>query len=749
MGAFMPPVIAGIGAVAGFLGVSSGTLALTLLTTAASVGLSLYQAAHANDGTADAANIQDNFAQAVPGRYTVFGLRRTSGALFWRDKKDGYYYIGIILSDDLIDGIDAFYVNGTEVLLDASNSVTTPPYNTASGSLIAFEILNGYFNQPVSGFLSAAYPGVITNYHTGSGVAYAVCRVRKPSDADFQKIFNSALPKIEFLQRGVRVWDPRSPTQYQQYQSTWRYSTNPALILLYYFTAKNCMARLPALFDITSFKVAADICDQLVQTKTKGLRKRFEMGGEAFAYDQPATVYQRICDTFGGRLYFSNGKFALAVDGFDSPVITITDDMVISIDAKNHSGAQYVSTSIKTRFSSEDNGYVSLGSEASPWVDDVSVIAVGRDIPYIFDLPFVYNHSQAQRLMKAKLYEMNPKWDITLSLDYNGIELSGERVFRFIFPKFGIDQTFRIESLNTDEELGLGKINVHAVSVESAAYVFDALLEEGNPPPLAPAVGDANVPQIPTGLYVRVGSVSGNVRAVAAWVASTSGHQQEAQYKLSSDTVWTNAPVTDLDRAFPMPITGYLTAGVNYDFRVRVTDAITGISGWATTTFTSNGLAGATAPLQYLGATGTANNVYVGMQQANVACAGYVEIVVLPTGTALTWAGSTFHAATQNQILTIGFAETPGTYDVYARSIGVNGDVSTASGPISATITTVVVETGTGRTGSSTSSSTGTGINNDQSSSATALVIIHGGDNNSTVTSINTATGQASGNGIY
>jgi hypothetical protein len=695
----MPPVIGFLAPLAAFIGVSTTALAVGILATAAQFGLSYLQAQKAKrraKNSGGGQEIQQNIRQSTFPRYVVLGKARVGGLMLFYEAKDGKLYLATILSDDIIDSVAQFYVRNMEVLVGSDGYVTTAPFNAASGKYVRFELKFGYTDQTPSTILSAAFPGVITANHTAAGVAYLVTELTQTTAEDFQPIFNSTVPEIAALVNGSLAWDMRDATQDVNLAASWKHTTNPALILLHYFSAVNGMGLPRFLFAGDLFEKVADYCNELEPDKAGAQRKRYEMGGIYSYEDDPVDVIERIQVTFAGQVYITdNGLFGLSCDGLDAATITITEDMIIEMEAKRNTGALYEYSSVKSRFTSEHHGYVENNDEAEPWVDEETKARIGRDIPFSFDLPYVFRHDQARRLMKRKWHDVNPEWSISMVLDYNGLELFGERVFRLVYAPLGIDGEFRIEMAAPDPEQGLARINVQCVSINPEAGEWDPATEEGDGPAVPPVTTETASPLPPTGLAALVGDTDAGApfvgRALLSWVANTTGHNQEAEYKLSADSTWTNVSVSATTRA--VIITG-LTSGASYDFRVRVTNTKYGVSNFATITFTATATAGTTGALAALAAAGGTTKLTGTATQSSAATAALIEVVAVAAGGGLVWTGSTLLPVKTSGIASFSINKAAGNYDVYARSVGINGDTGAASGPVTVTVTAQPVNNG-------------------------------------------------------
>ncbi len=678
----MPAVIPVFTGIAAAIGMTGTQLAIGLLATAARIGLSYYQAEKAKDAakrSRASRDVQQNIKQGTFPRYNVLGKAKVGGVLFFYEEADGYLYIGTILADDIIDGVDAYYINEKQVLVDSGGKVTSPPFVKSGVKYVETELRYGYTDQSASNLLQDGFPGIVTTAHTLNGIAYLVVKCKGPSTTDdFQTVYNSQVPTVGAVVRGVLAFDPRDSSQNVKKSDTWKTTTNPALLLLYYCTATNGMGLSRSLFDSDSFSRVADYCDELIPTKTKGKRRRYEMGG-VYSYDSdPVDVMQDILRTFDGDIYINSlGLFALTCDELETPEITITEDMVIEISVSGLPGALYEYSTIKTRYTSEDHGWKENGEEADPWVDESIKVAIGREIPYSFDLPYVFRHDQARRLMKRQLFRLNPEWSIDVSLDYNGLELFGERVCRFVYAPLGIDGTFRIESVQPDDSDGLAKISAKLTSIDRSAFSWDPDNEEGTAPAVPDPTSDDGTPNTPTNLQVLVGN-DGGIQALLTWSASTAGHTQKARYmNTTTSSAWTTVSVSPADRS--ALITG-LTNGDDYDFQVWVVDATYGESAKATISFTATATSGAIGSVSSLAAEGGTRAINASAAQAASATAAWVQFVAVPTGNPVSWTGATLVPARSGTAVSVTFDADPGTLDVYARAKSINGAFGTAAG---------------------------------------------------------------------
>jgi hypothetical protein len=233
-------------------------------------------------------------------------------------------------------------------------------------------------------------------------------------------------------------------------------------------------------------------------------------------------------------------------------------------------------------------------------------------------------------------------------------------------------------------------------SIDPRSRQWNHLTEEGTPPAIPPPINESDAPQTPSGLGYVVGNNSGSIRAMLYWSRPAAGKTVEAQYKVSSSPDWLSVTLSS-SRDNDTTLNG-LISGENYDFRVRFADAAIGVSPYATVTFTATPLAGTTGALQSLTAKGAARRISVRVRQASEAPAAYIQVIRMTSGASPVWTGATSQELQSGAISdSVAFSDIEAAvYDIYARSVGINGDTGPASGPVSVTVTEAVVDTGSG-----------------------------------------------------
>jgi hypothetical protein len=702
-------------------------LAIGATFSAASMGLNYLQAAKAKQKArqqvrveAQARALQRVFSDPATPRWGIFGTAAVGGLLVNQFVSGTSKYMVIVLGSGVIDGIDRMWINGTEVLFEDVNGikeVVTPPFNSSGTRHVAFELIHGHTDQAASVLLSQAFPAQWLSTNQGKGIAYVVVRLTQPAkEKNFNKIFGAeGQPEFLFQVRGHPIYDPRNTAHDSTRAVTWSHSRNAALCLMHYLTAPDWLGYDRTVFSEDSIARVADVCDRLEHTRFEGVQPLYRMAALVSSGEEPGEVIQRMLDTFGGSFTLErNGTIGLTCRELDTYDIEINETAIHDLTEDTSVGALYEYTSVKARFSSAQHKFAAGTEEADPWIDATATARVGKDLPFELDLQYVSDHFQARRLMKRKMLDLaaGPRFD--LKVDYNALPLFRKQGFKLLHRRLGINVQARIEQLVAADDTGM-LFDLRCVAVPSTYLAWDADTEEGTAPPVVTAMSDSVAPATPSGLSVVVGN-SGGVRAMVSWVAGSTARSVEADWKLTSSSTWT--AVTGLANAADNEtlLTG-LTAATSYDFRVRFVDDVYGATTYATLTFTATATAGTTGALGGATAVGNVLKVTVTVTQSSATTAAFADVAVMDSGVPVNWTGATQYQlpAAATDVFDIS-KPTPATYDVYVRSVGLNGDVGAVTGPLAATVTAAPTTppgstggTGSGLTGGSGTTSDGGG----------------------------------------
>jgi hypothetical protein len=708
----MPPLLVPLFVAAGFTGtvaiggtaVATAVIAANVAFTALTIGANFaLQSAEARKqkkaqrrnslNGAGGQSVQQTVRLSVGPRMRHYGRVKLAGALAFIETKGGVIHQLVVFNSGTVTEFEEWFVGGKSVLIDADGCVTQQPYYQGAfadpnqRSLVRIESRRGFADQPASALLMGAYPAEWTADHQLKGLAYGVLACRQVAADRFQTVYNSQIPALGAIMRGVRVYDPRNPAHSATNPDSWAWSDNPALCLLDYLAVGMGIAR--ASIDAATFAAAANHCDELVAVKGGGTEKRYRLSG-GYSFDEdPAGVCQRMLDTFRGQLELTPaGLIGLQIARAITPTVELTDNVLTTVRIERREGLLNEFNAVKVKFTSPAHQWQE--QPAATVRDEAAVERLGREIVDETVLPMVFSHTQAQRLAKIELYEDNPEWVGELGCHGQAaIPLIGQRVFRYRDERLGIDIVARITRLTISKTLESATIAFESVADET--YLWDAETEEGPAPALPPDTStDPLNPGAPTSLIsITEAAGASDVRVALRWsVPERAGQVFDLRYRALSTDPWVQQNGITESRY----ITAAIPAGTSsWEWEVRVRTSQGGVSGWAASTFSDEAFtATSLLPPTALAATGGAESVQLSATQSTSAEAWTVEFSVVPEGDSPVWTAPVTVHALPAAVATVSAASPFGDRDVYARARSPLGTlISSVIGPVPVTVTEI------------------------------------------------------------
>jgi hypothetical protein len=464
----------------------------------------------------------------IAPRIISYGRVQNPGISFWKEAgplKTSLTY-GFYMCDGPITGIDCITCDDESVdWLDFSTNIgPTPPTtiwgpNTSSmkwvqwsgvgpvvGPLVFVEIANATAAgtqsfllskfQPSGSYfgISVADAGMASYWdasHLGKGCTCFYTWAWFPSiynGADRQKYYPNNWPMYNFIYRGAPVYDPRDPGQtelengaYSLYNTTWKWSENPALIAADYVN-RLIQTRQTAIRGINwaSIAEAADDCDVLVPC----FIRNFGDGGvcyESFARFtgnvdlslEPRDVLAKmmaVCD--GAYGVDQNGLFSVWIGKWDDPNVTFTDSDVSAIQQDFGVPLSEETNYVHVTYTEPRQRYSPI--EAPIYQDEESITKIGRRTEDI-QLEYCPSPSQAWRMVRRYIKRRNRRRRITVRLGARGILAANQRYIGLNCETFDLIGTFRVLALAQGESLA----EWNAELVEVAQEIYD----DPTPPP--------------------------------------------------------------------------------------------------------------------------------------------------------------------------------------------------------------------------------------------------------------------------
>lgn len=533
--------------IGGFLVGGAGTLLTHFLVTTA-LGAAINALSPKPSSTPSGYNVTATGSaldhQIIYGRAKVGGVRvfdSTSGS------NNVYLHRVIAFAGHEVESFDEIYINDEIATLDGTGNVTSP------------SAYNGYvrIKQHLGSPTQTADTDLVneveewTTSHRLQGIAYLYIRLKYSQDA-----FPNGVPEITATIKGKKIYDPRNST------TVW--SDNPALCVRDYLISDYGLNEESSNIDDTMFKTASDVCDTLINSKT-----RYTCNGNFTAGSTPYNNLQYLLTSMGGLLWYAQGKWRIKPAYWTAPVLTFDEN-----DLRGP-------ISISTRHSRRDNFNIVNGTfrgEESNWqvtdfppVKGVDFIVAdnGQESSVDLELPFTDNSIEARRIALISLERNRQQLTVQASFGLRAFQVQvGDNII-LNNSRFGwSNKTFEVTSWT----FGLADnydLQVQMVLRETSESVFDEIedgivYERDNTTLLSPFF----VPDIGLSVNASAQISSQKITNIANIVVTCSVPEYvdrvEVEYKKSSSSTWKSAgtgplgefEIVDLEVNF-------------YDFRAR------------------------------------------------------------------------------------------------------------------------------------------------------------------------------------
>lgn len=349
--------------------------------------------------------------QALPFARIILGEALVGGSLFFAERRGDWIYYGIALMDGQVDGITEIRMSEKVVSFDGAGGATSLPFFDGSTTYLYKSFRDGTEDQSIDPLLAADFPELPPTFRQ-RGVATIVLKIWLPKTISNElrtTLYGTQGQPTPIMKvRGVKVFDPRDPSQSHIDKSTWKWKRSPSLCAAYMQTLPRNYGGAGSSWDeidLVALVHAANDDDNPVPRKDGTTEPCWTCDGVVtLDGTAPSEIIQKILTANMGYRVTSNGKYVFLSGVPRSPVWTLNDDsargsMSIALQAPLDSRVNIV----KSQFVSSEREYQ---AQEGPELRNAAYIAEdGMEMPLSVELLFTNSHTMAQRICSITMKE--------------------------------------------------------------------------------------------------------------------------------------------------------------------------------------------------------------------------------------------------------------------------------------------------------------------------------------------------------
>lgn len=325
-----------------------------------------------------------------------------------------------------------------------------------------------------------------------------------------QEKFPYGVPNVKSELWGKEIYDPRTE------KTAW--SNNGALVILDYY--RHYLGVPDSDIDWNAFKVAADICDETVQTPDGKSEPRYTLNGAYELEERPASVLEMMHKCIAGEPTYIAGKHGIMMQVYNGPaLLTIDESQIIdTVTVTPELSLRDATNAIYGTFVDAEQQYNKTDFE--PVVIEEWIEEDGLEIKENMDYRFVTSPYQANRLANLYLRKKRAGRRIQLRMNLDGYAYRPGDVIKLELPSLGIsDLEFRIADWKFHPSEG-----VEITLEEDGPYIYEDLASKpfvrppftklptgGVPAPINLAFAPLSVTDIVQG-YISWQNVASDIR---------------------------------------------------------------------------------------------------------------------------------------------------------------------------------------------------------------------------------------------
>ncbi len=536
------------------------------------------------------ASPQSTVKQGLPARFIIFGRLKHAGVMFFYDVSpvgpNNPLCIGHILACHQIGKIEQHWLNDYPIGVRGGGLSGSVTGADAFGRALwdADIYIGAHLGAPGQAADSSMLTLWPTNVWSASsrlqGMAYAVAEYNSVTvqNNEFYNHYPSGAPEYKATIQGLLVYDPRDGAQSLD-PTTWRYSDNAALIIAWYIQASDGWGLGTAAVDWNNIVAQATICDQIVPCPDGTTEKRWRIWGKYTLDEQRKTVLNDLLLACAGRVMAQpDGTVMLLVGQKITPTVTLTDDDIIALESfTDGPEATDRIDRVYPRIPFENANWQDF--DCPPWLAPAA--PAGPALPtnkLDLALRFCPSPYQAQRVAKKVADEKNAGWRGNIRTRLTGLMAIGQWTIALNLSEMPQLKNLWFEVTSIALNTATMDLTIGVRQMSQTAWDWDK--SSGSAAVQIPAGwgGSGSPANPPTNVTV---TAQGNHSLLVSWTNGSNTQTSQMQYRVAASPSSTAGWIED-DPAVGATsnITPILTAGTQYDVRVRGIAPYGLASGW-------------------------------------------------------------------------------------------------------------------------------------------------------------------------
>lgn len=356
----------------------------------------------------------------------------------------------------------------------------------------------------------------------GRGIAKVMFRYRY--NANVYK----GVPQHAMYVSGARVYDPRDGGQSATTETTWLWSSNPALIAAWY-CVKWGGYDADTEIDWASVEAAADICDESVAIPYS-TQRRYTCNGLLFAHTNMQGFQENlelIVESMLGAVVYANGKWSFYAGAWETPTETIPETAWLTPPhVVLEGGTDKRHNRLHCWYVDPQRNWQRV--ECYPRYNATYAAADGGTLDHEFDQPLCTNEWEAQRKAEMLLRQTRNQILVSGQLGPQYQNLSMNQTVQLDMALLGWEaKTFRVVNftLNVD-----GTVNVTVQEEQSTDWTDMAEGDYNIPSAATIPTNETPLPSAPTSLTANQ-LVSGTIQFT---IGSPDHVPRETYYRILS-----------------------------------------------------------------------------------------------------------------------------------------------------------------------------------------------------------------------